>query len=61
MLKIFGQGAQYFKISWNLFDFVIVIMSIFDIFLEVIGTIMIPFLRSGPQIVRVMRVFRISR
>jgi hypothetical protein len=61
ILKIFGQGVQYFKSSWNLFDFTIVCVSIFDILMAIMGAKLLSFLRSGPQIARVLRVMRVSR
>ena len=61
ILKIFGLGFHYFKSSWNIFDFSIVITSIFDLMLSLIGASFIPFLRSGAQIIRVVRVLRVSR
>jgi hypothetical protein len=61
ILKIFGQGLQYFRSSWNLFDFTIVCVSIFDILMAIMGAKLLSFLRSGPQIARVLRVMRVSR
>jgi hypothetical protein len=59
--KIFGQGKQYFYSSWNVFDFSIVLSSVFDIMMDIMGAKFIAFLRSGPQLARVLRVLRVSR
>ena len=59
--KIFAMSCQYFYSSWNVFDFVIVILSMFDIMMAIVGAKLFSFLRSGPQIARVLRVLRVSR
>jgi hypothetical protein len=34
LIKIVAFGVDYFKISWNVFDFVVVVTSLITIFLE---------------------------
>jgi hypothetical protein len=60
-LKIFGQGGQYFYSSWNLFDFTIVGFSLVDLAMDLLGAQVISFLKSGPQLARVLRVLRVTR
>lgn len=61
IFKLYGQGIDYFSSSWNLFDFSIVMISIFDILMAIMGAEFISFLRSGPQLARVIRVLRVTR
>lgn len=48
ILKMIALGHQYFLISWNNFDFSIVLASIFDIVLDVMGQDFTSFLSVGP-------------
>lgn len=62
ILKFIGYGSTYFRNAWNKFDFFVVSASIFDFILEQLdfgggGG----FIKTGPQIARVMRVLRVTR
>ena len=62
LLKLFGQGPyQYFLSGWNQFDFSIVLASIIDFIMDIAGSDFIAFLSAGPQLLRVLRVLRVSR
>ena len=60
MLKLIAFGKSYFRNSWNKFDSFVVVSSIFDVILEIMGSSM-SWLSAGPQIARVMRVLRVTR
>ena len=60
VLKLIAFGKSYFRNSWNKFDFFVVVSSIFDVILEIMGSSM-SWLSAGPQIARVMRVLRVTR
>ncbi|XP_017775055.1 PREDICTED: sodium channel protein 60E-like [Nicrophorus vespilloides] len=57
IVKIIGLRHHYFTVPWNVFDFLLVLASIFGILME---DIMIDFPVS-PTLLRVVRVFRIGR
>ncbi|XP_070490836.1 sodium channel protein 60E-like isoform X2 [Chironomus tepperi] len=57
IVKIVGLRHHYFTVPWNLFDFLLVLASIFGILME---DIMID-LPISPTLLRVVRVFRIGR
>ncbi|XP_037923835.1 sodium channel protein 60E isoform X3 [Hermetia illucens] len=57
IVKIIGLRYHYFTVPWNVFDFVLVLASIFGILME---DIMID-LPISPTLLRVVRVFRIGR
>ena len=59
--KIYGLGMQYFKSNWNNFDCIIVWLSIVDICLDYFIKVNLSFLRSAPQIARVLRVLRLFK
>lgn len=61
VLKLISFGTAYFKTAMNIFDFFVICASLFEIILNSLGTLNLPFLRIGPQIARVMRVLRVSR
>lgn len=61
IMKLIAFGTTYFKSSWNVFDFIIVLGSIVDILLSNMDANQLTFLRVGPQIVRVLRILRVSR
>lgn len=61
VLKLISFGFTYFKTSWNVFDFCVVLASFFDIVMNQMSTNSLKFLRVGPQLARVMRVLRVSR
>lgn len=53
---------KYLKNGWNKLDFIIVFLSLFDIFFEyVTGADSNKFLRTGPQIIRIFRIVRVVR
>ena len=57
IIKLLAQRLFYFKVGWNMFDFVIVVLSILSWAVEdVMEGLPIP-----PTMVRVVRVFRIGR
>ena len=60
-LKLIAFGKHYFKNNWNVFDFCVVIASLFDIMMGLMDSSSIKFLRVGPQLARVPRVLRVSR
>ncbi|XP_057305572.1 sodium channel protein 1 brain-like isoform X3 [Hydractinia symbiolongicarpus] len=57
IVRIIGLRHQYFTDKWNLFDFVIVILSVVGIILEYMNVI----LSVTPSVLRVARVLRIGR
>lgn len=58
LLKIIGLGLfQYFRDSWNIFDFIVVLLSIIGIIASSIETSV----EFNPTFMRVFRVFRILR
>ena len=61
--KIYSFGpVGYFHSGWNQFDFFVVMCSLLDIALELLGSNdNAKFLRAGPQLARVLRVLRVSR
>ena len=56
-LKIIGFGKHYFKDSWNIFDFTVVILTIVGIILQTTLSI----LGSQTSILRALRILRILR
>ena len=60
-LKLIAYGNSYFDNSWNKFDFFVVVASLFDVAMSVLGTSSFSWLSSAPQIARVMRVLRVAR
>lgn len=61
VLKLFAFGNTYFNNTWNKFDFFVVVASLFDVLMEVMGSDSFSWLSSAPQIARVMRVLRVAR
>ena len=61
ILMLSAMGLTYFKDSWNVFDFIVVMGSIIDLLLTNMNAAQLTFLRVGPQLVRVLRVLRVSR
>lgn len=61
ILKLIAFGSTYFSSSWNIFDFIVVLGSIFDIAMSNLNASQLTFLRVGPQLIRVLRVMRVSR
>ncbi|KAL5022052.1 hypothetical protein ScPMuIL_001207 [Solemya velum] len=56
-IKISGTGLQYFRQPWNVFDFIIVVLSFIGILMDdVLSSSII-----SPTLLRVLRVFRIGR
>ncbi|XP_076443937.1 sodium channel protein 1 brain-like [Babylonia areolata] len=57
IVKLLGLRWHYFRVPWNIFDFLIVLMSILDIILDdLLNSVIIK-----PTLLRVVRVFRIGR
>ncbi|KAL8611742.1 hypothetical protein ACOMHN_065367 [Nucella lapillus] len=57
VVKLLGLRWHYFRVPWNIFDFLIVLMSIIDIILDdLLNSVIIK-----PTLLRVVRVFRIGR
>jgi hypothetical protein len=62
LLKFIALGVKGFCVSgWNRFDLFVVLSSIVDILMNVIGSSTISFLRVGPQLARIVRVLRVTR
>jgi hypothetical protein len=61
VLKLIGYGGSYFNNAWNKFDFFVVVASLFDVVMSVLGESSFSWLSSAPQIARVMRVLRVAR
>ncbi len=61
IFKLIPYGLLYFKSSWNVFDFIVVIGSLLDIILNSLNESSLKFLRVGPQLARVLRVLRVTR
>ncbi|XP_063716752.1 sodium channel protein 1 brain-like isoform X2 [Symsagittifera roscoffensis] len=59
IVKIVGLRQQYFLYAWNIFDFIIVLVSITDIVIEAVVDSKTMFLKPGT--LRVIRLFRIGR
>ncbi|XP_065060331.1 sodium channel protein 1 brain-like isoform X2 [Rhopilema esculentum] len=57
VLKILALQAQYFRSAWNVFDFIVLVLSIAGIVLEFLNVN----LMVTPNVLRVMRVLRIGR
>ncbi|XP_078316453.1 sodium channel protein para-like isoform X17 [Crassostrea virginica] len=57
VLKLIGLRHYYFKFPWNIFDFIVVVLSIVGVALS---DVMDQFLVS-PTLLRVVRVFRVGR
>jgi hypothetical protein len=60
-LKLIAYGETYFNNSWNRFDFFVVVASVFDVLMDIIGSKAMEGLSSAPQIARVLRVLRVAR
>ncbi|CAH1772803.1 unnamed protein product, partial [Owenia fusiformis] len=57
VLKLFGLRQHYFKSPWNVFDFIIVIVSILALFLaDIIAKYFV-----SPTLLRVVRIARVGR
>ena len=66
LLKISALGKAYWYSRWNIFDFIVVMLSLFDLTMLMFSTDLggedgSTFLRIGPQLARVIRVIRVSR
>ena len=61
LLKIIGLRHFYFRSKWNLFDFVIFIVSVIDIIIELALPAELENVAFSPTIFKVVRVFRILR
>ena len=61
LLKLFAYGIKpYFHISWNKFDFFVVLVSLIDWIVNNVDGIDASFLKSF-QIIRVLKVLTVSR
>jgi hypothetical protein len=58
VMKLLALNWRYFKIPWNVFDFVIVILSLFAMIFD---NFMKNVLSVPPTILRVVRVIRVGR
>jgi hypothetical protein len=58
--KLIALDFQYFKVAWNNFDFIIVLLSIVDFIMDQQGS-STGFLSKAPQFARLLRVLRVSR
>ncbi|XP_076465332.1 sodium channel protein 1 brain-like [Babylonia areolata] len=57
VVKLLGLRWHYFRVPWNIFDFLIVLLSLVDIVLgDLLNSVVIK-----PTLLRVVRVFRIGR
>lgn len=54
-------GKSYFKNAWNKFDFFVVVSSILDLLMGLVGDSQLEFMATGPQLARVLRVLRVTR
>ena len=62
ILKLIAFGFKgYFLSNWNRFDFFVVMTSIIDFVMLVMGGSFSKVLRVGPQLARVIRVLRVSK
>ncbi len=61
VLKFIAFGFAYFAKGWNVFDFCVVIASLFEIVMDLMGAAALTFLRLGPQLAKILRVTRVSR
>lgn len=60
-LKLTAFGLNYFTVTWNNFDFFVVMSSIVEILFSTLSSGSLSMLRVGPQLARVLRVMRVSR
>lgn len=58
IIKLIALNWRYFKIPWNVFDFIIVIFSILGLAFE---NVIKQFLSISPTVLRVVRVARVGR
>ena len=61
ILKLTAFGLNYFTVTWNNFDFFVVLSSLIEILLSSLSSSSLSMLRVGPQLARVLRVLRVSR
>ena len=62
VFKLIGLGfAGYWFSGWNQFDFFVVLMSLLDLVMDIMGASFMKALKVGPQIARVFRVLRVTR
>ena len=63
LFKIIDMGFMtYLKDGWNRLDFVVVFLSLLDIFIEyALGGSSNKLIRLGPQIIRIFRIVRVVR
>lgn len=58
LMKLMALNWRYFKIPWNVFDFIIVLLSLFAMIFD---NFMKNVLSMPPTILRVVRVIRVGR
>lgn len=61
ILKFIAFGLSYFETNWNRFDFCVVLSSLFEIVLDSLSVSQLKFIRTGPQLAKILRVTRVSR
>ncbi|XP_065944600.1 sodium channel protein 1 brain isoform X9 [Magallana gigas] len=63
VIKIIGLRHHYFRQPWNVFDFVVVVLSLLVLIVEAAGIVLADVLANSfnPTLLRVLRVFRIGR
>lgn len=59
--KLIAFGKSYFENGWNKFDFFVVIASILDITMDIIGGTALQGIAFMPSLARVFRVLRVTR
>ena len=58
LIKISSFGRRYFRDNWNIFDFVIVLCSLF---IPIISNLNLPSFNTSSQVLRSLRVGRMFR
>ncbi|CAL8141948.1 unnamed protein product [Orchesella dallaii] len=61
LVKLIGLGSYYFKVGWNVFDLVILIVSMVDYGVSDLITASVPIPPSMVRLLRIMRVGRMLR
>lgn len=60
-LKLYVYRRAYFNTTWNKFDFFVVVASLFDVFMELVGTDELAWLKGAPEVIKVLRMLRTTR
>ena len=61
VIKIIAQGKEYFRESWNIFDFIVVIATLIGILLDLTTSVQTGGKTTLIRAFRVIRVFRIIK